>query len=336
MSELLLEVKDLKKSFVIGYHDVLHRKPITVKAVDGVSFMVRRGETLGLVGESGSGKSTIAYTLVGMYQPTSGTASVRNQNLFSNGKARPRSLRKDVQIVFQDPGSSLNPRQSVRQILDLPLRLHRPEVDRLGETVRLLELVDLPPDYMYRYPYMLSGGEKQLIAIARALATQPSLMILDEPTSALDVSMQGKVINLLLRLQREFDLSYLFITHDLSLMRNVATRVAIMYLGKMCEVAEMPRFFSNPQHPYTQMLLSSIPVISEEEEQARPVKLIPTGEIPSPVNVPPGCAFHTRCPYVKDICKRVDPVMVETEMGHMVRCHLFDQPVEVASQQRPT
>ncbi len=335
MSDLLLEVKDLKKYFVIGYHGLMKRQPITVKAVDGVSFSVGRGETLGLVGESGSGKSTIAYTLAGMYQPTSGTAHVDGQDLFGDGKARRRSLRKEVQIVFQDPGSSLNPRQSVRQILDLPLRLHRPEVDRLSETVRLLELVDLLPDNMYRYPSMLSGGEKQIIAVARALATQPSLIILDEPTSALDVSVQGKVINLLLRLQREFDLSYLFITHDLSLMRNVATRVAIMYLGKICEVAEMPKFFSNPQHPYTQMLLSSIPVISEAEEQARPVKLVPTGEIPSPVNLPPGCAFHTRCPHVKDICKRVDPVMVETEAGHMVRCHLFEQPVEVASQQSP-
>ncbi|UCC63805.1 MAG: dipeptide ABC transporter ATP-binding protein [Anaerolineae bacterium] len=324
----LLEVKDLIKYFVIGHKGTLKREPITVKAVDGVSFAVRQGETLGLVGESGSGKSTIAYTIVGMYQPTAGSAHARAQDLFANGKTRPRSLRKDIRIVFQDPGSSLNPRHTIKQILELPVRLHRPEVDCLTEVVRLLDLVDLPSDYMYKYPYMLSGGEKQIIAIARALATEPSLIILDEPTSALDVSVQGKIINLLLRLQREFNLSYLFITHDLSLMRNVADRVAIMYLGKICEVAEMELFFSRPQHPYTQMLLSSIPVTSEEEEQAKPVKVESTGEIPSPVNVPLGCSFHTRCPYVMDICKQVDPVMVETEAGHMTRCHLFEQPVE--------
>jgi oligopeptide/dipeptide ABC transporter ATP-binding protein len=182
---------------------------------------------------------------------------------------------------------------------------------------------------------MLSGGEKQIIAIARALATEPSLVILDEPTSALDVSVQGKIINLLLRLQREFSLSYLFITHDLSLMRNVANRVAIMYLGKVCEVAEMEEFFSNPRHPYTQMLLSSIPVTSEEEEQAKPVKVVSRGEIPSPVNVPPGCSFHLRCPYMMDICKKVDPEMISLTQAHVARCHLFtegEQPVKASAQ----
>lgn len=328
-----LEVKDLKKYFVIGHKgSIFDREPITVKAVDGVNFSVQKGETLGLVGESGSGKSTIAYTLVGMYEPTAGNVFFQEGDLFVNGKNRPLALRKEIQIVFQDPGSSLNPRQTIKQILDLPLRLHRPKADTLTEVAHLLELVDLPPDYMYKYPYMLSGGEKQIIAIARALATDPSLIILDEPTSALDVSVQGKIINLLLRLQREFNLSYLFITHDLSLMRNVADRVAIMYLGKVCEVAPMEEFFSNPQHPYTQMLLSSIPVVSVEEEKAKPVKVESTGEIPSPVNVPQGCSFHTRCPHVMDICEHVDPVMVETKAGHIARCHLFEQPVELVSQ----
>ena len=331
----LLEVRDLKKYFVIGHEGILQREPITVKAVDGVSFTVCQGETLGLVGESGSGKSTIAYTIVGMYQPTAGSAYSCGRDLFANGRARPLSLRKEIQIVFQDPGSSLNPRQTIKQILELPLRLHRPEVDRLTEVVRLLDLVDLPPDYMYKYPYMLSGGEKQIIAIARALATEPSLVVLDEPTSALDVSVQGKIINLLLSLQREFSLSYLFITHDLSLMRNVANRVAIMYLGKVCEVAEMEEFFSNPRHPYTQMLLSSIPVTSEEEEQAKPVKVVSRGEIPSPVNVPPGCSFHLRCPYMMDICKEVDPEMIPLTQAHVARCHLFtegEQPVKASAQ----
>lgn len=326
MTQDILTVSDLKKHFVISHQGVLKRQPITVKAIDGVSFSVREGETFGLVGESGSGKSTVAYITIGMYQPTSGSMQFRGQNLFTNGNQRPLSLKKGIQIVFQDPGSSLNPRRTVQQILEMPLRIHQPGKNHLYETIRLLEMVELPPDYLYKYPHMLSGGEKQIVAIARALATNPSLIILDEPTSALDVSVQGKIINLLIRLQREFNLSYLFITHDLSLMRNVASRVAIMYLGKIAEVAEAAEFFERPQHPYTQMLLSSIPVISEEEEALKPQKIVSKGEIPSPVNVPTGCSFHTRCSYVMDVCRKVDPVMVETGSGHIVRCHLFEQP----------
>ncbi|MFQ5344136.1 MAG: ABC transporter ATP-binding protein [Anaerolineae bacterium] len=326
MTDDILTVKDLKKHFVIDHRGLINREPITVKAVDGVSFSVNKGETFGLVGESGSGKSTVAYITVGMYQPTAGTVYFRGLDLFANGRERSLAHKKEIQIVFQDPGSSLNPRRTIKDILDLPLRIHQPDKDRLQELVRLLDLVDLPPEYMHKYPQMLSGGEKQIVAIARALATNPSVVILDEPTSALDVSVQGKIINLLIRLQREFDLSYLFITHDLSLMRNVASRVAIMYLGKICEVAEAGEFFQNPQHPYTQMLLSSIPVVSEEEEATKPEKVVSTGEIPSPVNVPPGCSFHTRCPYVMEVCKHVDPVMVETGAGHVARCHLFYNP----------
>jgi peptide/nickel transport system ATP-binding protein len=328
MTEDILRIEKLKKHFVIGYEGTVNREPITVKAVDGISFGVHTGETFGLVGESGSGKSTVAYITVGMYQPTTGTIYFHGQDLFANSKERSLVNKKEIQIVFQDPGSSLNPRRTIKDILDLPLRIHQPNKDRLHEIVRLLDLVELPPEYMHKYPQMLSGGEKQIVAIARALATNPSLMILDEPTSALDVSVQGKIINLLIRLQNEFNLSFMFITHDLSLMRNVASRVAIMYLGKICEVAEASEFFKNPQHPYTQMLLSSIPVVSEEEEAAKPEKVISTGEIPSPVDVPPGCSFHTRCPYVMDICKQIDPVMVETHPGHIARCHLFEQPEE--------
>lgn len=329
MTEDILTIDKLKKHFVIGYEGTVNREPITVKAIDGISFSVHTGETFGLVGESGSGKSTVAYITVGMYQPTTGTIYFRGQDLFANSNERSLANKKEIQIVFQDPGSSLNPRQTIKDILDLPLRIHQPDKDRLHEIVRLLDLVELPPEYMHKYPQMLSGGEKQIVAIARALATNPSLMILDEPTSALDVSVQGKIINLLIRLQNEFNLSFMFITHDLSLMRNVASRVAIMYLGKICEVAEASEFFKNPQHPYTQMLLSSIPVVSEEEEAAKPEKVISTGEIPSPVDLPPGCSFHTRCPYVMDICKQVDPVMVETQPGHIARCHLFEQPAGI-------
>jgi peptide/nickel transport system ATP-binding protein len=320
----ILTVTDLKKHFVIGHQGTTKRTPIRVRAVEGISFSMQEGETFGLVGESGSGKSTVAYTVIGMYHPTAGNIHFAGQDLFA-GKERPLSLRKEIQIVFQDPGSSLNPRQNLKQILDLPLRIHRPEAHRLEQILMLLEMVGLPPDYMYKQPQMLSGGEKQLVAIARALATEPRLVILDEPTSALDVSIQGKIINLLIRLQQQFNLSYLFITHDLSLMRNVASRVAIMYLGKICEIAETVEFFRNPLHPYTQMLLSSIPVVSEAEEQFKPQKIISTGEIPSPVNIPLGCSFNTRCPLKRDVCMVVDPVMTEAARGHTVRCHLYPQ-----------
>ncbi len=322
MTTDILTVTDLKKYFVIGHTGFLRREPITVKAVDGISFTVQEGETFGLVGESGSGKSTVAYTTIGMYHPTSGDISFRGQSLFGGNKKRPLTLKKEIQIVYQDPGSSLNPRRTIKQIVELPLRIHRPQEDRLEQVARLLEMVELPVDYMYKYPQMIGGGEKQMVAIARALATEPSFVILDEPTSALDVSIQAKIINLLIRLQDEFQLSYLFITHDLSLMRNVASRVAIMYLGKICEIAEAAEFFYKPYHPYTRMLLSSIPTVSAAEEEVKPKKIISTGEIPSPVNIPSGCSFHLRCPERMDVCSRVDPVMVEVDEGHTVRCHL--------------
>jgi peptide/nickel transport system ATP-binding protein len=318
----ILTVRDLKKYFVIGHKDVLRQEPITVKAVDGISFTVKEGETFGLVGESGSGKSTTAYTVVGMYRPTAGSISFRGQDLFEGNSKRSRALKKQIQIVFQDPGSSLNPRRSVKQILELPLSIHRRGENRMEQIARLMDMVELPLDHMHKYPQALGGGEKQAVAIARALATDPSFVILDEPTSALDVSVQAKIINILIGLQNEFNLSYLFITHDLSLMRNVASRVAIMYLGKICEVAETAEFFHNPLHPYTKMLLSSIPVVSEEEERVKPARITSTGEIPSPVNVPPGCSFHLRCPERKAGCDADDPVMAEVEEGHWVRCHL--------------
>jgi len=325
MSGELLTITDLKKHFIVGHRGIVAREPITVKAVDGISFEVREGETFGLVGESGSGKSTVAYTVVGMYQPTAGDIAFRGQSMYGRGRKRRSDLRKEIQIVFQDPGSSLNPRRTIKDIVGFPLRLYGSNVDLQTRTLELLQMVELPADYMHKYPQMLGGGEKQMVAIARALATGPSFVILDEPTSALDVSIQAKIINLLLRLQREFHLSYLFITHDLSLMRNVASRVAIMYLGRIYETAEAAEFFRNPYHPYTQMLLSSIPVVSDEEEQLKPKKITSRGEIPSPVNVPSGCSFHPRCPQSTEFCSKVDPVMVEVEPGHTVRCHQFGQ-----------
>ncbi|HCP31771.1 TPA: peptide ABC transporter ATP-binding protein [Candidatus Acetothermia bacterium] len=317
MTEEILTVKDLKKYFLTSRG--------TVKAVDGVTFSIKEGEMLGLVGESGSGKSTVAYTLVGIYQPTAGEITFKGQDIGKDFSKRLKPLKKDIQIVFQDPGSSLNPRRSIKQILELPLKVHHISSNKgiIEQVAKLLEMVELPLDYQYKYPQAIGGGEKQMVAVARALATNPSFVVLDEPTSALDVSVQAKIINLLMRLQQRLNLTYLFITHDLSLMRNVATRVAIMYLGKMCEVACTSEFFQNPLHPYTQMLLSSIPVVSDEEEMLKPKKILSRGEIPSPVNVPPGCSFHLRCPEGMELCSQVDPGMVEVGEEHTVRCHLF-------------
>ena len=318
LSNIILTIGQLKKHFVT-------RQGI-VKAVDGISFFVEEGETFGLVGESGSGKSTVAYTVVGMYRPTEGKIIYRREDISRESKNRSLTMKKEIQIVFQDPGTSLNPTRSIKQILEMPLKVHnisKNHKDRIDKIKELLEMVQLPVDYMYKYPSMIGGGEKQMVAIARALATNPSFVLLDEPTSALDVSVQAKIINMLIQFQKKFKLSYLFITHDLSLMRNVASRVAIMYLGKICEIAPSSDFFKNPLHPYTQMLLSSIPVISDEEEALKPKKIMSTGEIPSPVDVPSGCSFHLRCPKKMDVCSCEDPIMVEVSEGHTVRCHLY-------------
>ena len=320
----IMTIENLKTYFLVGKEK---GEPINVKAVDGVDLEIKKGEVMGLVGESGSGKSTLAYTVMGMYAPTSGRITFQGQDISKGSSKRPLALKKDLQIVFQDPGSSLNPRQNVRQILELPLRVHRvvSETEMEKQVAAILQRVDLPPHYMYKSPVSMGGGERQMISIARALATDPAFVILDEPTSALDVSIQAKIINMLLKLQEDNDLTYLFITHDLSLMRNIATRVAIMYLGKICEMADSVEFFHSPLHPYTRMLLSSIPVVSDEEEALKPEKIVSTGEIPSPVNIPTGCSFHLRCPEKMDVCSRVDPAMVEARSGHNVRCHLYNK-----------
>lgn len=325
LSEEMLVVRELKKHFFTSRG--------TVRAVDGVSFLTRAGETLGLVGESGSGKSTVAHVVVGIYRPTSGKILLRGEDISRESRKRPKSLKKEIQIVFQDPASSLNPRRSIKQILELPLKVHRisQNKSRTEQVAALLEMVELPVDHMYKSPQAISGGEKQMVAIARALATRPSFVVLDEPTSALDVSVQAKIINLLIKLQRELNLTYLFITHDLSLMRNMATRVAIMYLGKICEVAPTVEFFQRPLHPYTQMLLSSIPVVSAEEEALKPKKVISQGEIPSPVNPPSGCRFHPRCLEAGEGCHKQVPEMVEVGEEHFVSCLKFAPPVVPAA-----
>lgn len=318
--DIILDIHNLKKYFYMP-------KGIVVHAVEGVNLQLKRGETLGLVGESGSGKSTIAYNVIGMYEPTSGEIMFDGEPL--HPKIRKRSLKQkgNMQIVFQDPGSSLNPRATIGKNLEFPVKLHgglkdKKEIhDRVNE---LLQFVGLPEEYAEKFPLSIGGGERQLVCIARALASNPELIILDEPTSALDVSIQAKVIRRLIDLQKELNLSYLFITHDLSLMRNLATKVVILYLGRICEIADTAEFYASPFHPYTQMLLSSIPVVTEEEEKLRPVKVESRGEIPNPADMPAGCGFHTRCSKCMDICRTEHPKMREVSPGHYVCCHAVE------------
>ncbi len=317
MEQDLIKIRNLCMHFPIG-------KNKTVKAVDGIDLDVKQGEILGLVGESGSGKSTIAYTLMGMYQQTSGEILFGEDLITSETKGRSKAFRKNAQIVFQDPGSSLNSFHDVRTILSLPLKVHNivPKHEMDDKILKILETVELPSDFMFKSPNAIGGGEKQLVAIARAICTDPKFIILDEPTSSLDVSIQAKILHMLLDLKKKNNLTYIFITHDLGVIRNVSDRVAIMYLGKICEIAPTVEFYNNPLHPYTQMLLSAIPVISEEEEELKPKRIKSVGEIPSPVNVPKGCSFNTRCIYKTDICEEKDPEMQEISPGHFVRCHL--------------
>ena len=315
----ILTVDCLKKYFIVPQG--------TVKAVNGISFSVKKGETLGIVGESGSGKSTVAYMLSGIYNATEGKIIYKDKyDLTKSFKKRSLELKRDIQIVFQDPGSSLNPANSVEDILEKPLRYHKlgkTSDDRREKILEWLKTVELSEEYLYKYTWSMGGGEKQMVAIARALLLDPSLVILDEPTSSLDVSVQAKVINKLINLQKELNLTYIFITHDLSLMRNVASRIIIMYLGKILEIANSSEFFNNPLHPYTRMLISSVLVVSEEEEKLKPKDITSTGEIPSPLNIPKGCPFYGRCPKRMEVCNLEEPPFVEVTEGHFVKCYLF-------------
>ena len=318
-AEDLLVVENLTKHFKTSFG--------VVRAVDAINFTVKRGETFGLVGESGSGKSTTGYMVVGIYTPTSGKILFKGQDISVHAKKRPKQLKKDLAIVFQDPASSLNSTKTIKDIVGLPLQVHkmvrnREELDQ--RVAELLESVELPAkDFMQRRPRDLGGGERQAVAIARAIATSPSLIVLDEPTSALDVSIQAKIMKVLMKLQQKLDLSYLFITHDLSLMRNVSSRVAIMYLAQIVEFAPTATFFHNPLHPYTQMLLSSVPVLSTEEEKLKPKGVISKGEVPSAINPPPGCRFHPRCPFASEVCRTKEPTFLMAEPDHYVACHLI-------------
>lgn len=318
MSENVIEVKNLTKQFQTKFG--------TLTAVDNVNFNIKRGENFGLVGESGSGKSTIGSMIVGTYGPTSGSITFQGDvDITRPSKGREPQLKKRIQLVFQDPGGSLNPRKTIRQILSVPIelysekRLSNAEIEaRIGD---ILDQVGLPRHYMDKYPRTIGGGEKQLVCVARALAAEPEFIVLDEPTSALDVSIQAKITNKLIELQKKNNLSYLFITHNLCLVRNMCDRLAVMYLGSICEYADTAEFFENPQHPYTQMLLASIPVLSDEEQELKPQKIKSVGEIPSPLNKPKGCPFHPRCPFKKDICTQEVPQMREITPGHFACCH---------------
>ena len=318
--EPILSLRELKQYFPVG-------KGLNVKAVDGVSFDIYPQEVLGIVGESGSGKSTIAYTVMGMYQQTDGEIHFNGEVITKKQKGRSKDFYKNAQIVFQDPGSSLNPHQNVKQILSLPLKVHNivPKKQIEDKILELLEMVELPPDFLYKTPNSIGGGERQLVSIARALCSNPKFVVLDEPTSSLDVSIQAKILNMLMKLQKNSDLTYMFITHDMGVMRNVSTKIAIMYLGRICEIAPTKTFYESPLHPYTQMLLSAIPVLSQEEEDMKPKRIRSEGEIPSPVNLPKGCRFHTRCPLKVGLCLELEPELRQITPGHYVSCHLVDE-----------
>ena len=319
MSEVLVDVKNLKKYFPTG------EKGKTVKAVDDISFQIYKGETLGVVGESGCGKSTTGRLVLHLLEPTEGTVTFDGQDLSRLKKSEMRTMRKRMQIIFQDPYASLDPRKTVFQILEEPYRIHHPEMSReeiYAQVEKLIACVGLRPEHITRYPHEFSGGQRQRVGIARAIALNPEFVVCDEPVSALDVSIQAKILNMLMKLKEEQKLTYMFITHDMGVMRNVSTKIAIMYLGKICEIAPTKTFYEAPMHPYTQMLLSAIPVVTPEEEALKPKKVKSEGEIPSPVNIPSGCSFHTRCAFKQKICMEVDPEMQEVEPGHFVRCHL--------------
>ncbi len=323
--EVLVQVRDLKKHFPISSGIILQRQVGAVKAVDGVSFNIYRGETLGMVGESGCGKSTTGRTVLQLYKPTEGSVVFEGQELTTMGSQDLRKMRRRMQMIFQDPFASLNPRMSVGSIVSEPLRIHKTITGKaeMQEYVEaLLERVGLNPYYVNRYPHEFSGGQRQRIGIARALALRPSFIVADEPISALDVSIQAQVVNLLEELQDEFNLTYLFIAHDLSMVRHICDRVAVMYLGKIVEMGPTEEVYENPLHPYTQALLSAVPVPDPMVEATRQ-RIILRGDVPSPARPPIGCNFNTRCPVaIEGICfQEPDPPLIEITPGHFAACH---------------
>lgn len=322
---ILLDVQHVKKYFPIKT-GVFQRTTGYIKAVDGVSFQLRKGQTLGIVGESGCGKSTVGRTIIRLYQPTEGKIIFNNRDISSLSESELRkSVRKDIQMVFQDPYASLNPRKTLGETLAAPFKAHRMYSGKQRTQVikQLLERVGLHPSSINRYPHEFSGGQRQRIGIARALALHPQLIIADEPVSALDVSIQSQIINLMEDLQREFHLTYIFISHDLSVVRHISDQVAVMYLGRIMEFAPKAELYSEPLHPYSQALLSSVPVPRKKGMQKRE-RIILQGDLPNPSNPPAGCVFHTRCPAVMDRCRHVAPEYQAVKPDHYVACHLYE------------
>lgn len=323
-NDVLLRVDELKMHFPI-YRGVFQRQVGAVRAVDGVSFDVKRGETLGLVGESGCGKSTTGRTILQLYKPTDGNVHFEGKDLVRLKGEEMRLMRRKMQMIFQDPYASLNPRMTVGQLVGEPLMVHNVatggEIDE--RVAHLLELVNLNPTFASRYPHEFSGGQRQRIGVARALALQPSFIICDEPISALDVSIQAQVVNLLEELQEKFNLTYLFIAHDLSMVRHISKRVAVMYLGVIVELAERDDLYKEPLHPYTQALLSAVP-IPDPVADAKRARMILEGDVPSPANPPSGCRFRTRCPIAEARCAESRPDFREVKPGHFVACHLVN------------
>ena len=315
----LLEVRDLRKYFPIK-RGIGER--VALRAVDGVSFEIRRGETLGLVGESGCGKSTLARLILRLVEPTAGEVYFGKTSVFQTNKEELRQLRRKMQIVFQDPYSSLNPRMPVEEIVGEGLTIHglAKGTEKKNRVAELLEMVGLGREHMGRYPHEFSGGQRQRIGIARALAVGPEFLIADEPVSALDVSIQAQVINLFQDLQTELGLTYLFIAHDLRVIKHISDRVAVMYLGQIVEIAEGNELYQNPLHPYTQALLSAIPVTDPQTKKQR---IVVEGDPPSPIHIPSGCRFHPRCPKRFERCDQEAPVLREVSSGHWVSCHLY-------------
>jgi oligopeptide transport system ATP-binding protein len=319
----LVEIRDLKMHFPINRGVLWQRQVGAVRAVDGVSLSIRRGETLGLVGESGCGKTTVGRCIVRLYDPTAGAVEFDGQDVTRLGGGALQRLRRRIQMIFQDPYSSLNPRLTVRETLSEPLIVHGLASGRAAQHERvdeLLRLVGLNPAVAERYPHEFSGGQRQRIGFARALAVEPDFVVCDEPVSALDVSIQAQILNLLRQLQRKLGLTYLFVAHDLAVVRHISDRVAVMYLGRIVEVSDRDALYERPRHPYTRALLSAVPV-PDPEVEARRERIVLTGDVPSPANPPSGCHFHPRCPWAQPICAQVDPPLETTDDGHAVACH---------------
>jgi len=323
--EQMVKVENLSKHFPIR-EGILQRKVAEVRAVDDVSFSIPEGETLGIVGESGSGKTTLGKTMLRLHEPTEGRVEIGGTDVQSLSSSELKSFRRNAQLVYQDPSSSLNPRMRIIDIIRTPMKIHGigTEVERLQRAKELIEEVGLPVDYLYKYPSALSGGQKQRVGIARAIAVNPDFIVLDEPTSALDVSIQAKILSLFKHLQAKYDLTYLFISHDLSVIKTISDWVGVMYLGRIVEFGRVGSVFDNPHHPYTRSLLSAIPTITPEDERLKPPSLSLEGDIPDPREKPSGCALCARCPKEFDVCASSEPELESVDDDHFARCYLHE------------